>query len=197
MIRRLVLAFGLAAASPGPAPLALAQEAPQAAVVTVDGWERQVAQTGTIFYRCKPGGTCAAGSTVSYRGQAVAPVPTVAVYRERQEGLNRRMVEQSNGRLSAVEIIEVAESTRGSAKVLTAVKALVAVNGPRQFLATSLVADGDRHLSIVSTAGTEAAARANIATFLPVLLAAPRSATTPPPAPAGQPARPAEPRRNP
>jgi len=197
MIRRLVLAFGLAAASLGPAPLAFAQEAPAAAVVTVDGWERQVAQTGTTFYRCKPGGTCAAGSTVSFRGQAAAPMPTVAVYRERQEGLNRRMVEQSNGRLSAVEIIEVAESTRGSAKVLTAVKALVAVSGPRQFLATSLVADGDRHFSIVSTAGTEAAARANVATFLPVLLAAPRSATMPPPAPAGQPARPAEPRRNP
>ncbi len=197
MIRRLVFALGLAAVTLGPAPVVQAQEAASGVVVTVEGWERQVAQTGTTFYRCKPGGTCAAGSTVSYRGQAAAPVPTVAVFRERQEGVNRRMVEQSNGRLSAVEIIEVAESTRGSAKVLTAVKALVATSGPRQFLATSLVADGDRHFSIVSTAATEAAARANIATFLPALLAAPRGATTPPAAPAGQPARPAEPRRNP
>lgn len=197
MIRRLVVALGLAAATLAPAPMLHAQEAPAAAVVNVEGWERQVAQTGTVFYRCKPGGSCAAGSTVSFRGQAAAPVPTVAVYRERQEGLNRRMVEHSNGRLSAVEIIEVAESTRGTAKVLTAVKALVAVNGPRQFLATSLVADGDRHFSIVSTAATEAASRANVATFLPALLAAPRSATAPPPAPAGQPARPAEPRRTP
>lgn len=193
MIRRLVLALGLAAATLGPAPLAIAQEA-AGVVVNVEGWERQVAQTGTTFYRCKPGGTCAAGSTVSYRGQAAAPVPTVAVFRERQEGVNRRMVEQSNGRLSAVEIIEVAESTRGSAKVLTAVKALVATSGPRQYLATSLVADGDRHFSIVSTAATEAAARANVATFLPALLAAPRGATAPPPA---QTNRPAEPRRNP
>lgn len=194
MIRRLVLALGLTAATLGPAPLAIAQEAASGVVVNVEGWERQVAQTGTTFYRCKPGGTCAAGSTVSYRGQAAAPVPTVAVFRERQEGVNRRMVEQSNGRLSAVEIIEVAESTRGSAKVLTAVKALVATSGPRQYLATSLVADGDRHFSIVSTAATEAAARANVATFLPALLAAPRGATAPPPA---QTNRPAEPRRNP
>jgi uncharacterized membrane protein len=194
MIRRLVLALGLAAASLGPAPLAIAQEAAGGVVVNVEGWERQVAQTGTTFYRCKPGGTCAAGSTVSYRGQAAAPVPTVAVFRERQDGVNRRMVEQSNGRLSAVELIEVAESTRGSAKVLTAVKALVATSGPRQYLATSLVADGDRHFSIVSTAATEAAARANVATFLPVLLAAPRGATAPPPAQAN---RPGEPRRTP
>ncbi|MDP3546499.1 MAG: hypothetical protein Q8S29_09995 [Phreatobacter sp.] len=173
MIRKLVLAFALVL------PLALpGTAAAQGAAGSVAGWERQVAATGTVFFRCRAA-SCTAQSTVSYRPQQAGRMPSVAAFRQRQEETNRRMVEGSNGRLTRVDILDVAESERAGAKVLTAVKLLVAASGPNQYLATSLVMQGQKAFSIVSTAPTDAAARANLATFIPVVLL--QGDLTPPP----------------
>jgi len=164
MIRKLALALTLLLplALPGPASA-------QGAGVTVDGWERQVAATGTVFFRCRAA-SCMAQSTVSYRPQQAGRMPALAAFRQRQEETNRRMVEGSNGRLTRVDILEVAESERAGAKVMTAVKLMVSASGPNQYLATSLVIQGQKAFSIVSTAPTDAAARANLATFIPIVL---------------------------
>lgn len=166
MIRKLMLALALALPSALSGPV-LAQDA--AATVSVEGWERQVAPTGTVFFRCRAA-SCAAPSTVSYRPQTVGRLPPVAEFRRRQEEVNRRMVEQSNGRLSRVDLLDVAESERAGARMLTAVKLLVPVSGASQYMATSLVIQGERGVSIVSSAPTETAARANLATFIPIVL---------------------------
>ena len=177
MIRKLLLALSLVLplAPAGPA-------AAQDATVTIDGWERQAASTGTVYFRCRSA-SCAAQSTVSYRPQTASRLPPLAEFRRRQEEVNRRMVEGSNGRLSRVDVLDVGESERAGAKVLTAVKLLVSVNGPSQYMASGLVMDGLRSFSIVSTASTEAAARANLATFIPIVLLqgqlAPRNAPAP------------------
>lgn len=164
MFRKLVLTLALIL------PLAVSvQASAQGAEVSIDGWERQVAQTGTVFFRCRSA-SCTAQSTVSYRVQPAGRMPTVAAFRQRQEETNRRMVEGSNGRLTRVDILDVAESERAGAKVITAVKLLVAASGPNQYLATSLVMQGQKAFSIVSTAPTDAAARANLATFIPAVL---------------------------
>ncbi len=164
MIRKLVLALALVL------PLGLpGQASAQGAAVSVDGWERQVAATGTVFFRCRSA-SCTAQSTVSYRPQQAGRMPALAAFRQRQEETNRRMVEGSNGRLTRIDILEVAESERAGAKVMTAVKLMVSASGPNQYLATSLVIQGQKAFSIVSTAPTDAAARANLATFIPIVL---------------------------
>lgn len=164
MIRKLVLAVALVL------PLGLpGQASAQGAAVSVDGWERQVAATGTVFFRCRSA-SCTAQSTVSYRPQQAGRMPALAAFRQRQEETNRRMVEGSNGRLTRVDILEVAESERAGANVMTAVKLMVSASGPNQYLATSLVIQGQKAFSIVSTAPTDAAARANLATFIPIVL---------------------------
>ena len=178
MIRLFALALALILSPVPPAPASA-----QGAAVTIEGWDRQVADTGTVYFRCRAA-TCAAQSTVSYRSQSVTRMPSVAEFRRRQEETNRRMVETSNGRLSRVEMIDVAEADQAGAKTLTAVKLLVASAGANQYLATSLVLQGGRAFSIVSTAPSEAAARANLTTFIPVVLL--QGGLTPPPAPAGR-----------
>jgi len=178
MIRKLVLTLAVALTLPLALP---GQASAQGAAVSVDGWERQVAQTGTVFFRCRAA-ACTAQSTVSYRAQQVTRMPPVPAFRQRQEETNRRMVESSNGRLTRVDILDVAESERAGAKVMTAVKLLVSANGPNQYLATSLVIQGQKAFSIVSTAPTEAAARANLQTFIPIVLL--QGDLTPPAAPA-------------
>ncbi len=137
--------------------------------MSIAGWERQVASTGTVYYRCRAA-SCTVQSTVSYRTQPPGRMPSVAEFRQGQERVNQRMVESSNGRLSRVDMIEVAESERAGARVLTAVKLMVAASGPNQYLATALVMQGQKAFSIVSTAPTDAAARSNLATFIPVVL---------------------------
>lgn len=180
MIRLVALALGLALA-----PLSAAPAAAQGAVVSVDGWERQTGESGSVYFRCRAA-TCAAQSTISYRSQSVTRMPPVAEFRRRQEETNRRMVESSNGRLSRVEMIDVAEADQAGAKTLTAVKLLVASSGSNQYLATSLVLQGGRAFSIVSTAPNEAAARANLRTFIPVVLLQGNLTPAPAPAPAGR-----------
>jgi len=178
MIRKLLLAFALLL------PLALPGTASaQGAAISVDGWERQVAATGTVFFRCRSA-SCTAQSTVSYRPQQAGRMPSVAAFRQRQEETNRRMVEGSNGRLTRVDILDVTESERAGAKVLTAVKLLVSASGPNQYLATALVMQGQKAFSIVSTASTDAASRANLATFIPIVLL--QADLTPPAAPASR-----------
>lgn len=178
MIRLFALALGLALA-----PLSAVPAAAQGATVSVDGWERQTAETGTVYFRCRAA-SCAAQSTISYRSQSVTRMPPVAEFRRRQEETNRRMVESSNGRLTRVEMIDVAEADQAGAKTLTAVKLLVASSGTNEYLATSLVLQGTRAFSVVSTAPTEAAARANLRTFIPVVML--QGNLTPAPAPAGR-----------
>jgi hypothetical protein len=150
-------------------PLVAAPASAQDSAVSIAGWERQVASTGTVYYRCRAA-SCTVQSTVSYRTQPPGRMPSVAEFRQGQERVNQRMVESSNGRLSRVDMIDVAESERVGAKLVTAVKLLVPANGPNQYLATALVVDGPRRFSIVSTAPNEAAARANLTTFVPVVM---------------------------
>jgi hypothetical protein len=143
--------------------------AAQGVALDISGWQRRTASTGTIYYQCTAS-TCAPNSTVSYRQQGPALLGPIAAFRSQHEALNRRMVEASNGRLVKVEMIEVSEDERDGAHVHTAVKVIESADGRREYLATSSISDGQRHFSIVSTAPTEAAARAHLKTFVPVVM---------------------------
>lgn len=150
-------------------PPVQAQDRPPGIAASIDGWQRQVAETGTVYFHCRAA-TCPAGAAVSYRLQSDGPAPTLEAFRAHHEVLNRRMVEQSNGRLARIELIEVAQGREAGAEVLTAVKALESATGSRQFMASSMVSDGPRRFTMVSTAGTEADARTGLRMFLPVVL---------------------------
>ena len=138
------------------------------AAVTIDGWERSTASTGTTYYRCRAS-TCAPNSTVSYRAQEPGRLPPLATFRAQHEAQNQRLIAASNGRITRIEMIETSEGENAGARLQTAVKVIESSDGRREYLATSLVADDARRFSIVSTAPSEAAARTNLQTFLPIV----------------------------
>jgi len=146
-----------------------AQDRPAGAAASIDGWQREVAETGTVYFHCRAA-TCPVGAAVSYRMQPGDRALTLEDFRTHHEVLNRRMVEQSGGRFVRVEMIEVAQSSEAGAQVLTAVKAVEEAAGDRQFMASSLVTDGPRRFTMVSTGRTEADARTGLRMFLPVVM---------------------------
>ncbi|MBN8941846.1 MAG: hypothetical protein J0H01_20230 [Rhizobiales bacterium] len=154
----------------------------QGVAMGVDGWDRSVAPTGTVFYRCTAPASCGQGSVASYRQQPNGPLPSLAVFRAQNESINRRMVEGSGGRVLSVDLIEIAESEVARAKVQTAIKAINHSDGRREYLATSVFSDGERHYSLVSTAAGEPMARANLQAFLPVVMLAAQIGGKPAPA---------------
>lgn len=160
----LVLAVVAAAA-----PAAPAQDRPSAAAASIDGWQRQVAETGTVFFHCRAA-SCPAGSTVSYRMQGTGQQMTMEAFRNHHEALGRRMVDQSQGRLTRVDLIEISQSREAGAEVLTAVRLVARAEGGEEFMASSVVVDEGRRFSIVSTARSEIDARTGLRMFLPVVL---------------------------
>lgn len=154
----------------------------QGVAMSLDGWERSVAPTGTVFYRCTAPASCGQGSVASYRQQPDGPLPSLAVFRAQNESMNRRMVEGSGGRVLRVDLVEIAESEVAGAKVQTAVKTISHADGRREYLATSVFSDGQRHYSLVSTATVESMARANLQVFLPVVMLAAQIGGKPAPA---------------
>ncbi|MGL4285875.1 MAG: hypothetical protein ACRCVA_05995 [Phreatobacter sp.] len=154
----------------------------QGVAMSLDGWDRSVAPTGTVFYRCTAPASCGQGSVASYRQQPNGPLPSLAVYRAQNESVDRRMVEGSGGRVLRVDLIEIAESEVAGAQVQTAIKAINHSDGRREYLATSVFSDGQRHYSLVSTALEERTARANLQAFLPVVMLAAQIGGKPAPA---------------
>lgn len=143
----------------------------QATAVDVNGWERSAAATGTIYYRCRVA-TCAAGSTVSYRAQQAVRFGPLSAFRAHHEQVNQRMIAASQGRVSRVETLEVQEGETAGARSQTIVKMIEFADGRREAMATGIFSDGTRHISVVSTAPTGEAARANLAAFVPVAMLA-------------------------
>lgn len=150
------------------APGVQAQDRPSAAA-SIDGWQRRVAETGTVFFQCRAA-SCPAGAAVSYRMQGTGPQMSLEVFRRHHEELGRRMVEQSQGQLARIELIEVSQSREEGAEILTAVRLVARAEGGDEFMASSVVVDDGRRFSMVSTARTEADARMGLRLFLPVVL---------------------------
>ncbi|MBL8571103.1 MAG: hypothetical protein JNK84_18680 [Phreatobacter sp.] len=166
MRRRMFVLVAIAAlaALPGLAPARA-----QGVAIEVSGWERSTAATGTIYYRCG-GATCAPGSTVSYRPQERVQFASLAAFRAQHELVNQRMIAASQGRIARVETVDASENDTAGQRSQTVVKAIAFADGRREVMATSIVSDGTRHFSIVSTAPDHAAARANLQTFLPMVM---------------------------
>lgn len=141
----------------------------QGIAVTVDGWERSVASTGTTYYRCRVE-ACSANSAVSYRQQESAPLGPLATLRAQHDALNQRMVASSQGRVARVETIDAGEGEIAGAQQQTIVKTVEFSDGRREFMVVSLVSDGSRRFSIVSTAVSDAAARGNLRALLPMIM---------------------------
>jgi predicted carbohydrate-binding protein with CBM5 and CBM33 domain len=140
----LILAAALGLAS-GPAGA-------QGSAIEVSGWERSTAATGTIYYRCRAA-TCAASSTVSYRPQQTVQFAPLTAFRAHHDVVNQRMIGASQGRIARIDTLDASEGD---------------VSGARS--QTGIVSDGTRHFSIVSTAPTDAVARTNMQTFLPMIM---------------------------
>lgn len=157
-----ILAFFLAVMAASPL-------AAQGMAVTPDGWQRSVAETGTVYFRCAAS-SCPTGSTVSYRQQRDGPLMPFPDFQRFQAQSNQRMVEQSNGSLRSVEMIELAQRTQSEHQVFTAVKVLHRANGTDEYFVASVLSDGQRSYSVVSSASTERAARANMDLFLPIVM---------------------------
>lgn len=143
----------------------------QGIAVTPDGWQRTVAETGTVFYRCQAA-TCPAGSTVSYRQQRDGPLMPFADFQRFNVQTNQRMVEQSNGTVRSVEMIEIGQRTMAENQFYTAVKIIHRASGRDEFYVSTIFSDGRRHYSVVSSAGSERDARANMDQFLPIVMLA-------------------------
>lgn len=153
----------------------------QPAAVDIDGWERSQATTGTIYYRCRAA-TCDPSATVSYRPQQLTRLGTLEALRAQHEDINARMIQASQGRLRRVVTLDAGEADNSGAQVQTLLKAMEFTDGRREVMAVAMVLDeGPRAYSVVSTAPTEAAARANLSLVLPVILLAGRIAAKPTP----------------
>lgn len=166
-MRRYLSALAVAAtlsASPGLAPVRA-----QGVAIEVSGWERSTAATGTIYYRCG-GATCAPGSTVSYRPQERVQFAPLAAFRAQHELVNQRMIAASQGRIARVETVDASENDAAGQRSQSVVKIIEFTDGRREAMATSIVSDGTRHFSIVSTAPSHAVAQTNLRTFLPMVM---------------------------
>ncbi|HEX8665070.1 MAG TPA: hypothetical protein VF744_13670 [Beijerinckiaceae bacterium] len=76
--------------------------APDGSAFSIGGWDRQVAQTGTIFYQCRED-ACGPGSTVSVRRQSpTADLPNAE--RLRQEAVARGQAIMQRGQSGIVRI---------------------------------------------------------------------------------------------
>ena len=122
-----------------------------------------------MFFHCRAA-SCPAGAAVSYRMQGTGAQMTMEAFRNHHEMLGRRMVEQSQGRFTRVDLIEISQSREAGAEVLTAVRLVARAEGGDEFMASSVVVDEGRRFSIVSTARTEGDARTGLRMFLPVVL---------------------------
>lgn len=152
----------------------------QSTALEVSGWERSVATTGTTYYRCRAS-TCDATAAVSFRPQQLTQLGTLAALRAQHEDVNSRMIQAGQGRVSRVTTTDVSEGENAGARVQTLVKSIDFSDGRREFMAVAMALDeGQRVYSIVSTAPSEAAARANLTTFLPVILLSGRLGGKPP-----------------
>jgi hypothetical protein len=143
----------------------------QGLAVTPEGWQRTVAETGTVFYRCQSA-TCPANSVISYRQQRDGPPMAFETFQRSHVLTNQRMVEQSNGALIAVDMIEIGQRKMGETLVYTAVKLLRRASGQDEFYIATLFFDAGRNYSIVASATSERAARANMDQFLPIVMLA-------------------------
>ncbi|QCK88010.1 hypothetical protein E8L99_20760 [Phreatobacter aquaticus] len=141
----------------------------QGIAVTPEGWQRNVAETGTVFYRCQAA-TCATNSVVSYRQQRDGPMMSFESFERSNALTNQRMVEQSNGNLRAVEVVEIGQRTVRDTTIFTTVKLIRRTNGSEQYYIATLFSDGRRSFSVVSSADRERDARANMDQFLPVVM---------------------------
>jgi predicted carbohydrate-binding protein with CBM5 and CBM33 domain len=157
----LILAAALGLAS-GPAGA-------QGSAIEVSGWERSTAATGTIYYRCRAA-TCAASSTVNYRPQQTVQFAPLTAFRAHHDVVNQRMIGASQGRIARIDTLDASEGDVSGARSQTIVKLIEFTDGRREAMATGIVSDGTRHFSIVSTAPTDAVARTNMQTFLPMIM---------------------------
>ncbi|QCI62888.1 hypothetical protein [Phreatobacter stygius] len=181
-MRRALLSI-LAAASLAVSGLVSAGTASaQGVAMSVDGWARSEAATGTVFYRCTAVASCGQGATVSYRKQADGPLSSLATYRTQNETVDRNLIERSAGRVLSIDILEVIETEVAGAKVQTAVKVITQAGGQREYLTSTRFSDGQRHYSLVSSGPDERVVRANLAVFLPVVMLAAQIGGKPAPA---------------
>lgn len=153
------------------AALAAVPAAAQGVAVTPEGWQRNVAETGTVFYRCQAA-TCPANSVISYRQQRDGPPMPFDTFERSNALTNQRMVEQSNGALVAVDMIEIGQRRMGETLIYTAVKLLRRASGQNEVYIATLFFDAGRNYSVVSSAGSERDARANMDQFLPIVMLA-------------------------
>lgn len=73
-------------------------------VLTVGGWSRRVADSGTIFYTCEED-ACGKGSTVSMRKQT-APAPDAETLRRNEMRVADTLRERAGGRIAKIEVGE-------------------------------------------------------------------------------------------
>lgn len=108
MRSRMAVAASIAAAAVSLTPWspALGQAAPgiridrETPAFELEGWAREVAQTGTIFYQCQVD-RCGRGSTVSVRRQT-GPSPSAAQLERLAEERARAIRDRSNGEIIGV-----------------------------------------------------------------------------------------------
>ena len=154
--------------APQPPELQRPQRAgPQGGIATPRGWRRDAVASGTTYFRCAGASTCQDGDAVSYVVQPPGPIFTMDVFRDRQERVNQRLRSERGYRNIDMA---VRDESRGDTIVYVADLDLTDAAGTDSAWISVYIARNQRHVTLISTAPTLAAARANIAGFQTALI---------------------------
>ena len=91
---------------------------------TVGGWDRKVADTGTIYYTCRED-SCGRGSTVSMHSQTQRP-QTAEEMRSQEKRIGDVIIERTGGLIARVDIGEPDILTKASLSMGKVTRTLVA-----------------------------------------------------------------------
>lgn len=121
---------------------------------TVGGWDRKVADTGTIYYTCREE-KCGRGSTVSMHSQTQRP-QTAEEMRSHEKRIGDVIIERAGGLISHVDIGEPDILTKASLSMGKVTRTLVASKpGDTGFSlnwTSGFVAINEKHYTLSSSA---------------------------------------------
>lgn len=101
---------------------------PATGAISVGGWARRVADTGTIFYTCEDD-FCGRGSIVSMRRQPQPAAPDADAMRRSEGRVADAIRERSKGQIARIDIGEPAVSRNGRFSVGEVARDVVAAPG--------------------------------------------------------------------
>lgn len=165
----LLLIIALCGVAPVRAQINVAVDPQGRSVVEYQGWERSLAQTGTMYYRCTLP-SCGPNGLVSYHEQGDAPLPPFEAFRRDGLARNERIVAQSNGRVQRIDLVDSSNTNSDGWNVYQLHAAIIYADGKREYMSTARFFDGKHQYSLVSTADEGEPARTNLGNFLPVIM---------------------------